>query len=151
MNEFEKILEPIINDSNVNKMKDGLQHGTISTFEHCYNVANKCYKLNQKFNFTENVENLVLGAFLHDFFLYDWHNIKCDNIKELHGFSHPKIAATNAKNLLNMNNEVCDIISTHMWPLNITAIPRTKEAWIVCIVDKYVSLIETMFCRKGDK
>lgn len=148
MNEFEKILEQVNNDPNVKKMNDSLQHGSVTTYKHCYDVANICYKLNHKFKITKNVENLVLGAFLHDFFLYDWHNIKCNNIKELHGFSHAKIAANNAKNILNMNNEVCDIIKTHMWPLNITSIPKTREAWLVCIVDKYVSLIETLFCRK---
>ena len=40
---------------------------------------------------------LVRGALLHDYFLYDWHTRKsAKGLKELHGFSHPETALRNA-------------------------------------------------------
>ena len=39
------------------------------------------------------------------------------------------------------------IIESHMWPLNISRIPHSREAWIVCVADKCVSLYETVFRR----
>ena len=36
------------------------------------------------------------------------------------------------------------IIETHMWPLTITKVPRSKEAFLVCFVDKIMALAETL-------
>ena len=40
------------------------------------------------------------------------------------------------------------MIRSHMWPLNPERVPRSKEAWIVCVADKLVSLHETLFRRR---
>lgn len=120
------------------------QHGTTTVYRHSRNVAYLCIfiakKLENKFHISFNYNNLLSGAFLHDLFLYDWH--EKDSSHRLHGYKHPMIASKNAKEMCNVNDEVISIIRTHMWPLTITKVPKTKEAILVCLVDKYVATKE---------
>lgn len=141
----EKLLEyisDILKHDKVKSMDCFMQHGTTSTFKHSLNVARLSYELNKKFNLNANVKDLLTGAMLHDFYLYDWHK---RSIKYgLHGFNHSRIAMENAIKYFNVNENVQNIILTHMWPLNITKIPKSKEAWIVCIADKICSIKDTI-------
>ena len=66
-------LRPYLEHESVLKMKAYVQHGDVSTYRHCLNVA--CYSLYlaRKWRWMVDEESLVVGAFLHDFYLYDWH------------------------------------------------------------------------------
>ena len=139
---FNEIIEPYKNNEEVQKMKKFMQHGSISTYKHCMKVAKMCFYVNHKYDLHIDDETLVIGAFLHDFYLYDWHN--CKHITKLHGFEHPLFAAINAKKVFNVASTVLDIIKSHMWPLTITKVPKNKAALLVCIVDKYVASKETI-------
>ena len=94
-----------------------------------------------KFHISFNYDNLLEGAFLHDLFLYDWH--EKDKSHRLHGYTHPKTASKNAKEMCNASEEVQKIIKSHMWPLTLRSIPTSKEAFLVCMVDKAVTTRET--------
>ena len=88
-----------------------------------------------------DVHALVRGALLHDYFLYDWH--EKDRSHCLHGFRHPSTALKNARADYPLNRIEKNIIARHMFPL--TPIPPTcREAWLVCIADKYCALQETL-------
>ena len=91
--------------------------------------------------------DLVRGALLHDYFLYDWHD-KYSHEK-LHGFHHPHVALENASREYQLTPRERDIIQKHMWPLTLFHIPRCREAWVVTTADKYCSLKETLLERKG--
>ncbi len=137
-----EILSDILKHHNVEEMKNYIQHANVSTYEHCISVAVKSYSIAKKLRLDIDIRALIFGAFLHDFYLYDWHT---DAPKDsLHGFSHPRIAAKNAKEILNQSEKVTNIIKTHMWPLTLRNIPKSREAWLVCICDKYISTIETI-------
>ena len=120
------------------------QHGTTTVLKHCRNVAYYSLllakKLDEKFNISFNYNNLIMGAFLHDLFLYDWH--EKDKSHRLHGYTHPLTASINAKRMCHINEDVEEIIKTHMWPLTLRKIPLSKEAFIVCLVDKIFALKE---------
>ena len=137
----------VLQTDEVSEMKNYSQHGSISTYEHCKNVAVLSEKLDLFFHLNCDKEDLFLGAFLHDFYLYDWHksspNFFDVGLFKMHGFRHPIIAAQNAKKIFNVNNRVYNIISSHMWPLTFTHFPKYKEAWVVCIADKISTITET--------
>lgn len=61
-----------------------------------------------------------------------------------HGFAHPHIACRNAAMRFHVNAEVQHIITTHMWPLTLRFVPRSREAVLVCMADKYCSTLETV-------
>lgn len=75
------------------------------------------------------------------YFLYDWH--QKDPSHRLHGFRHPKTALGNAQRDYYLNWKEKNIIARHMFPL-IPVPPQCREAWIVCLADKWCALGETM-------
>lgn len=131
----------------VERMKRYKQHGDVSTYEHCERVTEASYRLNRFLRLKADERSLLRGAMLHDFYLYDWHK-KDGGTHRWHGFHHAKRAAENAKTLLGVSEKERQIIASHMWPLSPTHIPRSREAWIVCLTDKWCSLQETLFMRR---
>ena len=128
----------------INETKNYIQHGSISTYDHVESVTRVSYWMNRRFHLGANEKRLVIGAFLHDFYLYDWHK----DSEGLHGFYHPGIACRNAVEQFEIDKNVQNIIKSHMWPLTITSLPLCREAWIVCMADKYISTKETLLCRR---
>ena len=129
----------------VRRMQAFTQHGKISTYDHCERVARLSYWLNRRLHLRADERVLLRGAMLHDFFLYDWH--ENDDSHRWHGFTHANAARENAVKHFRISQGEAHVIASHMWPLNLTRLPRTREAWIVCLADKWCSLQETLFER----
>lgn len=144
------VLKDYLKNAKVQEMKQYIQHGVVSTFDHCKSVTRVSFWLNQRLHLGANVEELLLGAFLHDFYLYDWHDTSV-NWHRLHGFRHPEFARRNAQVYFHIGENVQKIIESHMWPLTITKVPTSREALIVCLADKYVSSMETIGKRREKK
>lgn len=144
--EIQKILKPYLQDKRIQKMKKYIQHGNVTTYEHCLRVVKESYHLNKKYHLGADLKILLVGALLHDFYLYDWHE-KDHNLHRLHGFHHPERAKKNAVRHFHVPEEVADIIDTHMWPLTFFHFPSSKEGWILSLADKRVSLKESLLCR----
>ena len=142
---IEGILRDLKEDAAVLRMKRFIQHGRVSTYEHCERVAQLSYWLNRKLHLHADERALLRGAMLHDFFLYDWHEI--DDSHKWHGFQHAGVARKNAVKHFGVGKREQQVIQSHMWPLNLTQLPRCREAWIVCLADKCCSLRETLFER----
>lgn len=83
--------------------------------------------------------DLIRGALLHDYFLYDWHIP--DPTHRLHGFRHPGRALENAQRDFVLSDIERDIIRKHMFPLT-PALPRYRESLLVSAVDKACSVYE---------
>lgn len=144
-NDLKALLEPYCSDTLVRRMKNYIQHGSVTTYDHCRSVARVSYWLNSRLHLGSDKKALVAGAILHDFYLYDWHTQSAKNC--LHGFTHPVKACDNAVHHFHINEKEQNIIRSHMWPLTLVHPPMCREAVIVCIADKYCSLSETLFHR----
>ena len=136
--DFYNLIIKIISTPEYQTMKNHRHHIKTNTYSHSIKVAYLCYKFHKKFNMKINLTSLIRGALLHDYYLYDWH-IKTKDTK-WHGFKHPKRAYNNAiRDYANINKIEKDIILHHMFPLTIIP-PKTKEGWIVCIMDKIAAI-----------
>ncbi len=132
--------------SRMEKSKQFYQHGMTSVYSHSLNVAYESCYLAEKFHLQVDYDALIRGAFLHDYFLYDWHD-KGHKHKRPHGFYHPGVALQNAMEDFSLSKIEKDIIKKHMFPLTV-APPACLEAWVVCLADKVCSTRETMQRRK---
>lgn len=130
------------------QMKQYIQHGNISTYEHCLLVAYYSYQIAQKLRLKYRKIELIRGALLHDYYLYDWH--EKEKWHRWHGFRHANFALHNAKRDFQLTKIEKEIIRKHMWPLTIIP-PVCKEAWIVNMADTYISIIETIAYRRKSK
>ena len=139
---FEKTAKPIVTHHKMQSTRKLVQHGNVSVFAHSLAVAAYSVRLAKMLGIRYDRRSLIRGALLHDFFLYDWH--KTNNVGDgLHGFAHPNTASKNAVKYFRLNKKELDIIRKHMWPLTITKLPKYRESWLVCMADKYCSLLET--------
>lgn len=126
-----------------------VQHGSMTVKNHSMNVAKYSLAISKKLPIEVNRRELIRGALLHDYFLYDWHIDSKENThRRLHGFYHPGIALRNANREYPLTKREQDIIKKHMWPLTIVP-PMCREAWIVTVADKYCSLLETLRIHRG--
>jgi len=138
--------DDILSSNLLAKEKNFMQHGCVSVYSHSVSVSIMALILCRIFSIKVDERSLVRGALLHDYFLYDWH--KKDPGHKWHGFTHSRRALKNAARDFHLNKTEQDIILTHMFPLNLTLIPRKKESALVCLADKLCALHETFFCRK---
>lgn len=139
--EFYHIIKELIQNEQVQKMKQFRQHYNTSTYEHCLHVAYLNYRIAKKLHLDH--VSLARAGMLHDLFLYDWRkkqrNIEIDG---LHAFVHPKISLKNASALFTLNEKEKDIIVKHMWPVTLS-LPKYKETFVITFVDKYCALAES--------
>jgi len=140
---LEEFLNKYSQDERILRMKDSPHHPNISAYTHTFRVVRKCVGIVKFFHMKVEWDNLLLGALLHDFYLYDFH----EHSSFKNCFLHPKMAMKNAKELFDANDHVIKIIKTHMFPLPIWKIPTSREAWVVSLADKLVSIKEA-FTRK---
>lgn len=119
--------------------KDAIQHGSVSVYEHSVAVANACASLARMLPFRISMRPLVRAALLHDYFLYDWHDRAAS--RPHHATRHGSYARENAERDFAISAHEGAIIESHMFPL--AQMPRSREAWLLCLVDKGVSLKET--------
>ncbi|MDR3304343.1 MAG: HD domain-containing protein [Treponema sp.] len=143
---FETITKAICESAVFCQNKLFIQHGAISVYEHSLSVARMSFRLGKKLRIAD-LHSLVRAALLHDFFLYDWHT----RIFSWHGWMHPVYAAENARKYFNISPKEYSLIRTHMWPFTLLHPPQYREGWVICLADKMVSFVETVFRRSKRK
>ena len=142
--ELRQYADDILNSDNFQKIKEHIQHGNMTVNEHCINVAKTSLRIKDKLHIKCNKRDLIRGALLHDYFLYDWHEKNAGH--RFHGFIHAGRALQNARKDFKLTIREENIILRHMFPLNVVP-PMCKEAWLVCLADKICASKETVAGR----
>ena len=138
----------ILESRNFKRMKEYIQHGDVTVNAHVLSVARCSIALSEYLHIRCSRRELIRGALLHDYFLYDWHIPDEENPHKLHGFYHPGTALRNASREYRLTVREADIIRRHMWPLTVVP-PGCREAWIVTAADSWCSLLETLYIYRG--
>ena len=115
-------------------------HGHTNTFQHCRNVAICSFRLSQKLRWNIDERALARGAMLLDYYLYCTKDEHISAFK--HGVSHPALALRNAEKIFSLSKKERNIVLSHMWPLTPLSIPKSKEAFLICLADKYCAVRE---------
>ena len=91
--ELEEIYQAFLHDEKILRMKEISMHRGSNCYIHSFKVAKTAIKRALRHN-KGDLKTILLGAILHDYYLYDWRN---DRSKMEHHLSaHPHIAAENA-------------------------------------------------------
>lgn len=141
--EYLSIINRIINNNEFKKL-ESIKHHNTNRMNHSIKVSYYSYKIAKKLKF--DYEDVAVGGLLHDFYSEEISN--CNKFKDkltLFSTKHPKDAVKNAINNFELTEKEINIIKTHMFPVDYK-VPKYKESWLVCIVDKILSLGE--FYRK---
>ena len=136
----------IIENEMFQREKDFIQHGTTTTYAHSLCVAYMSVWLAIRNRHDVDMRSVIRGALLHDYFLYDWH--EKNEYHSFHGYTHAKRAMENARRDFHITSKEAEIIYCHMFPLNLTRIPKSREARLVCMADKMVAGSETLLIMK---
>lgn len=142
--EYELLIEDILNHKEFVKMKEIAHHGT-TRYDHSLKVSFRSYKIAKKIGL--DYEAVARAGLLHDFFLVDNKTISFkEEVATL--WNHPLYAEKFSSKFFNLSSKEKDIISTHMFPIGITRVPKYLESWIVSTVDKSVALEEKSYSAK---
>ena len=144
---LENIYQSFLNDEKILKMKEFSMHRGSNCYEHTFKVVKRAIRhVGRSTKKNINPEVVLIGAILHDYYLYDW---RVDRSKlKGHAKNHVQIALENASKDFNISPEIKEVIGTHMWPINIRNYPKSREAKIVSISDKMVALCEALTSKR---
>ncbi len=139
--EYISCIEDLLSSEVVRKMDTFVQHGDTTTLQHCLNVSYYNFVLCKFFGL--DARAAARGGLLHDLFLYDWHDRPVGKGGLHHSIFHARVALKNASEHFELTDKEKEIILKHMFPYTLDGFPRHKEAFMVCLIDKYCCLMET--------
>ncbi len=139
--EFYECIKDLASHPIVQEMKNYIQHGTTTCYQHCLSVAYYNYKICRRLGL--DARSAARAGMLHDLFLYDWHEHAKKTGNHFHGLTHPRESLKNARKHFVLTSLEEEMIKKHMWPL--TPVPPVRaESFVICITDKYCSTCETV-------
>ena len=145
--ELESIYQSFLNDEKILRMKEISMHRGSNCYIHSFKVTMLAIKRALRHKKCD-LNTVLLGSILHDYYLYDW-RIERDKMKR-HLKDHPHIAAENAIRDFGIHEPIKKVIESHMWPVNISTFPDSKEARIISLADKTIYFRE-IICSKRFK
>ena len=74
---LESLYQSFLNDEKILRMKDISMHRGSNCYEHSFKVARKAIRHALRYHKKEiNLEIVLIGSILHDYYLYDWRKNK---------------------------------------------------------------------------
>ena len=146
---LEEIYQHYLNHYLILQMKDIPMHFGSNCYVHSFKVAKECIHRALLSKKEYNLENLLVAAIFHDYYLYNWRADR--DMRKKHGKRHPLIASENAKRDFDISLEIQEIIKSHMWPLTPHLFPKTREAKMLNYVDDVIATREFMTNSKHKK
>ena len=146
--ELEEIYQSFLHDEKIAKMKEISMHRGSNCYIHSFKVAKLAIKRALRHK-KGDLYVILVGSILHDYYLYDW-RVDRSRMKK-HISSHPYTAANNAMRDFHISDKVKKVIESHMWPVNISEFPKTKEARIISNADKAIYLREIVCSKRYKK
>ena len=139
--EYYKIVRPLLQNTEVKRRKDFPHHINESVYAHVVRVSYDCYRIGKFLHL--DYKSLAIAGLLHDFYEKPWQYDKEKKpFFKNHAFTHAKNAVMNAKKIFGtevITPKIEQIMITHMFPVN-KRIPRSKEAWLLTLIDKADSI-----------
>ncbi len=130
------------------RMKGYRHHICGTLYDHSLKVAYLCYRHHRLFGLRTDLRELLRGALLHDYYLYDLHGDGRPH--PLHWWRHAGRALKNATaRYPELTARQRDMIAHHMFPVTPVP-PLTAAGWLVCLYDK-VAAVDDRFggrCRR---
>ena len=71
--EIRAVAPDILRSKNFRSTRSHVQHGNMTVSDHSMNVAKYSLAISEKLHIPCEKKDLIRGALLHDYFLYDWH------------------------------------------------------------------------------
>ena len=141
---LEEIYQRFLNDERIKRMEEIPMHFGSNCYVHSFKVAKLAIKKALKKK-EANLEDILIGAILHDYYLYDWRK---DKVRKKNHSKHPFVAIENAERDFQINDRVKRIIACHMYPLNKEYKPTTIEEKLVASCDTSVATREFLSNKK---
>ena len=91
--EIRAVAPDILRSKNFRSTRSHVQHGNMTVSDHSMNVAKYSLAISEKLHIPCEKKDLIRGALLHDYFLYDWHTPDHISPHKLHGFYPGKSAS----------------------------------------------------------
>lgn len=132
--EFYALIQDILGSEAFRAQRGYRHHIKSNIYDHSVRVAYLCYRHYKRRPLRIGLREFVRGALLHDYYLYDWHDMAPG--RRLHLFTHSREALSNAiRHYPTLTATQRDMIRHHMFPITIHP-PKTRAGWLVCFYDK---------------
>ena len=135
---FYGCVSDLLEEKCVQDMVNVSQHTpSVNCLGHCLFVSYLSFRLCRLLGLRS--AEAARGALMHDMFLYDQHQHE-NRMKHL--VTHPAVALGNAEACFELSEVERDAIYSHMWPITLHSRPQSREAAVVCLMDKVCAIAE---------
>ncbi len=130
---FFRCVSSLTADSRVRRLRTIPHHRWTNRYEHVLLVSYISFALARRWHWDSRAA--ARAGLLHDLFFQE-----ADSSLSL-CLHHPEMAAENAEQVTHLTERERNIILSHMWPAG-RYLPRSREAWLVNLVDDLVALLD---------